>query len=67
MSLGLFSYGKMSKIFENSKFRSAKMVKVAILKALNFDFLENFTLENVTKAPKNVKFRAIQKVKIAVF
>ena len=36
---------------------------LTILEALNFDFWKNFTLGNV----KNLKFRAAQMVKMAVF
>ena len=42
------------------------LATLTILRALNFDFWKNLTLENV-KTPKNSKFTAAQKVKMADF
>ena len=47
-------------------FGRPKTAIVTILKALNFDFWKNFTLENV-KSAENSKFRAAHMVQMAVF
>ena len=46
-------------------FKRAKSVVLTILKALNFKFWKDFSLENV-KNVQNFKFRAAQLVKKAV-
>ena len=46
--------------------RISKTAVLTILKPLNCDFWKNFTLE-MSKVPKNTKFRAAEMVKMAVF
>jgi len=48
-----------------AEFSGSKTANLTMLKALNFDFWKNFTLENV-KNGHNSKFRAAQMVKMAV-
>ena len=47
-------------------FQKLKTAVLLILKAMNIDFWKNSTLKNV-KVPKNLKSRATQMVKMAVF
>ena len=47
-------------------FRRSKTAVLTILKALNFEFMKNLTLENI-KIPTDSRFIVAQMVKMAVF